>query len=362
MLGQLLFVCGNLYPYQVGGAEIFNYYLINSLANQKNVSFISSFPQPQNYKARYIRIPPFKPLAIFFPLFVFLHLLFLQNKDSFVVLTFSRSHWINWWPFPLLKKIKKLNYLIIIHGGRLTPWKFKQPFMKLFKNAHTIVGISERICNEYNNRTGCEVKFIPPLIPFELYSGTKEQARKKWNIANEKKMFLITGSLKPLKNPDTIIDAVVECRKNKFDENLLFVFAGDGSLKTQLQLKVKNEGLRASFLFLGNVSRENISTLYAAADYYICASDFEGTPLSLLEAMYNSLLVIGSDSPGINNIINHTVNGYLFPNKNHSKLAEIIAAISEKDNQEIRNAAFEFYNTQFSYHSMLKKYHDIFSK
>jgi glycosyltransferase involved in cell wall biosynthesis len=195
-----------------------------------------------------------------------------------------------------------------------------------------------------------------------LYSGTKGQARKKWNIVDEKKVFLITGSLKPLKNPDTVINAVVECRKSKLDEKLLFVFAGDGPLKTQLQLKVKNEGMEESFLFLGNVSRENISSLYAAADYYICASDFEGTPLSLLEAMYNRLLVFGSDSPGINDIINHTVNGYLFPNKNHNKLAEIITGISEIDNTGVRKAAFEFYNTKFSYPAMLKKYNEIFSK
>ena len=41
-------------------------------------------------------------------------------------------------------------------------------------------------------------------------------------------------------------------------------------------------------------------------------SRFEGTPKSLLEAMYNNIPAIGSDVNGINNILTDNKNGFLF--------------------------------------------------
>ena len=52
------------------------------------------------------------------------------------------------------------------------------------------------------------------------------------------------------------------------------------------------------------------------------ASDFEGTPLSMLEAMANDLPIAVSNAPGINTIVEHENNGLLFTIGNGKELAE----------------------------------------
>ena len=46
-----------------------------------------------------------------------------------------------------------------------------------------------------------------------------------------------------------------------------------------------------------------IPDYYKTADFYIISSDYEGTSLSLLEAMFNKLAIIASDAPGINRML-----------------------------------------------------------
>ncbi len=56
------------------------------------------------------------------------------------------------------------------------------------------------------------------------------------------------------------------------------------------------------------------------ADIYVIPSLFEGTSLSLLEAMFNGLPIIGSDARGINSMIVAGKNGVLFETGNATDL------------------------------------------
>ena len=85
----------------------------------------------------------------------------------------------------------------------------------------------------------------------------------------------------------------------------------------------KISGCQKNILFTGQVN--NISDYLAAADYYVSASDLEGMPNSVLEAMAAGLPAILSDIPPHVEILSHDMRaGRLFSCKNTKELAQIL--------------------------------------
>lgn len=359
---RVIFINDSLYPYNTGGLEVFNYYLMQKLKNEYSITVISPYECPPYItQEEYVQIKRLKPEGIFHPLKYCLQLSFFRKKSNcLLVLTFARSRWFNWWTYPLVKKLFGIEYIIVIHGGGLTKWKWSYPFRQLFSKAARVIGVSERICEEYKLRTGINVEFIPPLVPFETYSGTKEDARIKWGLPGSSFICLSVGSLKELKNPDTIIKAAIKLgSKFILENNIIFVFAGDGVMKQELEKNVAEEGLENNFVFLGNVRRECIASLYAASDTFIMGSDYEGTPISMLEAMHNKLVILASNAPGINSIIVNGQNGFLFETKNELMLAKHIKEVATSDFSYLGRNARDLYLQYFSFERMLIQYRQI---
>ena len=75
--------------------------------------------------------------------------------------------------------------------------------------------------------------------------------------------------------------------------------AGNGELLEETKGLAEKMGLH-KVIFLGYVDHDqDLPNLYACADYYIMASKYEGTPLTLLEAMASGLPCIVSDIPNL---------------------------------------------------------------
>ena len=76
--------------------------------------------------------------------------------------------------------------------------------------------------------------------------------------------------------------------------------------------------------FVGTV--DNVDKYYEKADIFVLPSLSEGSSNSLIEAMNSSIPVIGSNVPGINDMITNKYNGMLIDPK---KAATLIDAITE---------------------------------
>ena len=72
------------------------------------------------------------------------------------------------------------------------------------------------------------------------------------------------------------------------------------------------------------IDNEKLPELFNYHENFIIASDYEGNPKSLLEAMACELMVIGSNVRGINSVIEDGKNGFLFDKKNLNSLTKII--------------------------------------
>lgn len=87
------------------------------------------------------------------------------------------------------------------------------------------------------------------------------------------------GRLVTDKNADKLVKAV-----SKSEENWRLKIGGDGPLKSTLQSQVQNENIENRVDILGYVEEQELPQLYAKSDVYILPSDYEGMPLTVLEA------------------------------------------------------------------------------
>ena len=79
--------------------------------------------------------------------------------------------------------------------------------------------------------------------------------------------------------------------------------------------KVEENKLDANIHFHGLLDEDEIKKLLTKLDVYIHASFAETMCTSVMQAMSCGLPIIGSDIPGINDIVEKDVNALLFSNK-----------------------------------------------
>lgn len=87
------------------------------------------------------------------------------------------------------------------------------------------------------------------------------------------------------------------------------LLVGDGELLDEVKTLAHRLGLDGRVQFLG--SRNDVPDLLADADIFALISEYEGLPISILEAMRAGLPVVASNVGGVSETVFDGVNGYL---------------------------------------------------
>jgi glycosyltransferase involved in cell wall biosynthesis len=87
------------------------------------------------------------------------------------------------------------------------------------------------------------------------------------------------------------------------------VLAGQGVLRAELQKRVNELGLTNRVHFLG--LRRDIPDVLGAADIFALSSDYEGNPLSVIEAMAAGLPVISTVAGGVPELLQNGKEGFI---------------------------------------------------
>jgi glycosyltransferase involved in cell wall biosynthesis len=86
------------------------------------------------------------------------------------------------------------------------------------------------------------------------------------------------------------------------------ILVGDGPLKKDIIAKRKLLGLE-NVVYLPGI-QTNAVDWYSAMDIFMMTSEFEGLPLSLLEAMSCECAVVATNAGGIKEVLVNRVNGF----------------------------------------------------
>ena len=225
-----------------------------------------------------------------------------------------------------------------------------------------MIAVSKDIKTKYDALYGINCEICFPLVPFKKSNLSKCELRMKYDIPQNVNVISMIGSLKKLKNPLTLLNSLL-----LFDNDALnmykpyILYAGDGSLRKELEkISVKHK-LTQYVRFLGVVPKEQINEIFELSDLYIISSDFEGTSVSLLEAMFHKIPIIASRVQGIKETVRENIDCLMF-HVNDAKMLKscICKLLTDNDlkNQLIEHA-YNQYEKYYKYSDILSYYKNI---
>jgi glycosyltransferase involved in cell wall biosynthesis len=144
--------------------------------------------------------------------------------------------------------------------------------------------------------------------------------------------FLTVGSVIARKRIDRIILAMQRLPK---ELKIHLTVVGDGPERTRLLEIVNESKLNEQVEFLGAMPPSEIPALLARADVFVLASESEGRPNAVLEAMAAGLPVLASDIAGVNELVRHGITGFLFPPNATDQIAHLMHITAE--NADLRH-------------------------
>ncbi|MDA7429633.1 glycosyltransferase [Primorskyibacter aestuariivivens] len=135
---------------------------------------------------------------------------------------------------------------------------------------------------------GHAIVTMPNTVPMPESLAPRDRVRAGIGAAPDAPVFISVASLSVQKNTSGLINAFQGVLRDHPSAELWLV--GHGSLRKALEAQVDAQGLGAHVRFLGN--RSDVNDLLGASDVFVLASDWEGLPLAMLEAMACGLPVV----------------------------------------------------------------------
>ena len=180
-------------------------------------------------------------------------------------------------------------------------------------------------------------------------------------FTNDQINITIVSRLVSHKNIEKIIKAISDLNSPLINLNII----GDGPELNQLQKISLESNNKDNIIFHGKLNRDEINHIFLNSDIYIQASNYEGLPHSLLEAMSYGIPVLCTPVGECKEILGNEDRGYILDlpvSKNNikSKISEIIGEkdIANKKGETGKAFVIEKYNLT----NYLNLYKNLFTR
>ena len=147
-------------------------------------------------------------------------------------------------------------------------------------------------------------------VPTDLYASPqtpRDVWRAKQGFSAADILFVCVARFAAQKNHALLIRAFAKGPAS--DPRAHLVLAGEGILRAQLQERVNQLGLTSRVHFLG--LRRDIPDVLGAADIFALGSDYEGNPLSVIEAMAAGLPIVSTAVGGVPELLQNGKQGFI---------------------------------------------------
>jgi glycosyltransferase involved in cell wall biosynthesis len=155
-------------------------------------------------------------------------------------------------------------------------------------------------------------------------AGARERFRASIGAASGDVVVGSITNFKPQKAPLDFVEAARLSRSR--DRRLIFVIAGDGPLRGDVEAAIARAELQGAIHVLG--WREDVPELLAAMDIFLLTSLFEGLPRVVLQAIAASVPIVATDTGGVAEVVTHGESGFLVPPGRPDAAAEAVTALA----------------------------------
>ena len=237
----------------------------------------------------------------------FLFAFFLKTYSMSKRASLIHAHWI----YPgliacLVGSLRRIPFVVTLRGsdvvraqnegfsGIVSRW--------LLKRARRVTTVNE------NFRRWVVAQGVPEERVICIRNGVELNKRTRGDDPSLCR-FLFVGNLVSAKGVHYLLDAISLVLQEEKEVRLILV--GGGEERERLERRTKEIGIDAYIQFVGEQPPDQVADWMVQSDCLVLPSLSEGMPNVILEAMASALPVVVSKLPGICEIVNDQVTGYL---------------------------------------------------
>ena len=208
-----------------------------------------------------------------------------------------------------------------------------------------------------------KINVIPNGINLTNFNGVDRDYdfRRQYAMDNEK-IILYVGRLVYEKGVQHLISAMPKILENYHDAKL--IIAGKGGMLDELKGQAEAIGLSNKVYFTGYLNSKQVQKMYKCADVAVFPSTYEPFGIVALEAMLAGVPTVVSDIGGLNEIVDHGVNGMKSYAGNSNSIADSVisllydkqlaANVSKKAKQKVKE--------EFNWNKIAQNTHYIYEQ
>ncbi len=248
------------------------------------------------------------------------------KADVVLIDTYSTVNFYYAFIISQLCRVFKIKYINILHGGNLETRLKTNPKLSalIFKNAYKLIAPSNFLKSVFENYGYKNIKYVPNSIEIENY-GYKERSIESINL-------LWVRSFSKIYNPQLAVLVLEALLQKGYDAKLTMIGPEVDGVLSETKKLVANKKLTVNFT--GKLTKQEWIKLSQKSNVFINTTNFDNTPVSVIEAMALGLPIVSTNVGGIPFLINNGEDGLLVSQDNIEEMVQAI--LKFKNNNDFR--------------------------
>jgi len=266
-------------------------------------------------------------------------------------------------PYMLWRRTPAMVHTVHNLAEREIEWYGRWVHRLAFRRGVLPVAIAREVADSIRRVYGIdEFPLIPNGIPVDTFrspSIDRERWRNKEGFAPTEILFVCVAWLRPQKNPVLLLESFRRGPASDPRAHLLLV--GTGALRSKLERQIGASGLQERVHLLGK--RADVPEILNAADVFVLSSDYEGNPLSVMEAMASGKPMICTAVGGVPELVENGC-GLLVPPQDAQALSRAMSYVLEspKARKSMGRALARRAVERFDLRAMTEAYEDLYKE
>lgn len=206
--------------------------------------------------------------------------------------------------------------------------------IRSLQRATCCIGVSESIrrCLQSTMGSSYNVVVIPNAVDLSPLLLSRRSSQR--SAGSEPSRIALVTRISPEKGvqylPEIARMVLNEC------PNVLFLVAGDGPLRNQLDWECAKLGVNKQVSFLGALNHEQVIKLLSQSDIFLLPSLTEGMPVSVIEAMACGTPIVATAVGGTPELIADGISGILVQPSDPEALARAVIKLLQDDDLRLQ--------------------------
>jgi len=204
--------------------------------------------------------------------------------------------------------------------------------------------------SDANRALALRYRVAPPAQLCTIHNGVPDESWDGLSVPAQEPVIVMVARFVPQKNHALLLEACAALQSS-----YRLQFAGTGPTRPDIERRVDELGLRDRVEFLGD--RSDIGLLLRKASIFALATNWEGFPLSILEAMRAGLPVVASDVGGVREAVVAGRNGFLIARQDAAAFGRALETLLSDEKLRLRMASNSrrIFEERFTVEQMIQK-------